>query len=106
LIYGSFCLRKDGISNSRNMSIRVITAISNIGKWGTRLLEMMSPNEKAELNVLQKTRDPRVSLAEPKFNFDKLYHKNHINGYTRPMARDGDQIAFFVKREIGRDFGR
>jgi hypothetical protein len=106
LIYGSFCLRKDGTSNFINIPIRLITAKSIIGKWGTRLLEMMSPNEKAVLNVLQKTRDPRVSLAEPKFNFDKLYHENHINGDTRPMARDGDQIAFFVKREIGRDFGR
>ena len=112
LIYGSFCLRKDRtpnsetIPNSKNIPIRLITAKSNIGKWWTRLLEMMSPNEKVALNVLQKTRDPRVSLAEPRFNFDKLYHENHINGDSRPLARDGDQIAFFVEREIGRDFGR
>ena len=54
-----------------------------------------------QLEKLLTTRDPRVSLVSPKFDFNKLYAQNHINGDSRPMARDGDQIAFYVEREIG-----
>ncbi len=103
-MYRSLCLHKEGNSNYKNISIRLKTAKSNIGKWTIRLSEMMNQRKKTELNGLQKTQDPRVCLVEPKFNFEKLYHENHMNGDTRPMARDGDQIAFYVEREIGMDF--
>jgi len=97
-MYGPLCLQKDINSNIKNVPLRLTTAKGNIGKWASRLSEMM---KKPQLIISQKTRDPKVSLVSPKFDLDKLYSQNDINGDARPMARDGDQIAFYVEREIG-----
>jgi hypothetical protein len=101
VMYGSLCLQKITAATHKNIPLRLTTAKGNIGKWATRLSEMM---KMPQFEVSQKTRDPKVSLVAPKYNFDKLYAENHINGDARPMARDGDQIAFYVERDIGKAF--
>ena len=98
VMYGSLCLYGDNKANHKNIPLRLTNAKGSIGKWATRLSEMM---KLPQFEATQKTRDPKISLVAPKYDFDKLYTDNQINGDARPMARDGDQIAFYVEREVG-----
>ena len=108
VLYKSVCLFRIGnMKSHKNYPLRLITAKSFIGKWAFRLSQMVKPNQPSGLDDRhdQKTMDPRFPLLAD--NFRNLtvnpFDDNKFNGYFRPMARNGDQIAFHVERMIGKN---